>query len=126
MIVSMVIDSLGLCKVPTLAISANYDLELEAELVKAITGLDISVDELFFIGERLVNMEKLFNLRHSSDFHADTLPDFFINQPVTEGPAKGLRVNLEPMVQDFYHLMGWDAKGIPTPDTLRRLGLDLV
>ena len=126
MIVSMVIDSLGLCKVPTLAISANYDLVLEAKLIKAITGLDISVDELFFIGERLVNMEKMFNLRHSSDFHADALPDFFINQPVTEGPAKGQRVNLEPMVLDFYRRMGWDAKGIPTSETLRKLGLDFV
>jgi len=123
MIVSMVIDSLGLCKVPSLAISANYDLVLESQLLKAITGLDISADELFFIGERLVNMEKMFNLRHSSDFHADTLPDFFVNQPVTEGPAKGLRVNLEPMVQDFYYRMGWDVNGIPTPDTLRKLGL---
>jgi len=123
MIVSMVIDSLGLCKVPSLAISANYDLVLESQLLKAITGLDISADELFFIGERLVNMEKMFNLRHSSDFHADTLPDLFIDQPVTEGPAKGLRVNLEPMVQDFYQRMGWDVNGIPTPDKLRKLGL---
>jgi aldehyde:ferredoxin oxidoreductase len=124
MIVSMVIDSLGLCKVPTLAISANYDLVLESQLIKAITGLDLSVDELFRIGERLVNMEKMFNLRHSADFHADTLPDLFVNTPLTEGPAKGLRVNLEPMVQDFYHRMGWDVKGIPTPATLRKLGLD--
>jgi len=123
MIVSMVIDSLGLCKVPTLAISANYDLVLESQLIKAITGLDLSADDLFLIGERLVNLEKLFNLRHGSDFHADNLPDLFINQPLTEGPAKGLKVNLEPMVQDFYHCMGWDDKGVPTPDTLRRLGL---
>lgn len=125
MIVSMVIDSLGLCKVPTLAISANYDLVLESQLLKAITDLDISAEELFFIGERLVNMEKLFNLRHGSDYHTDTLPDFFINQPVAEGPAKGLRVNLEPMVQDFYRHMGWDVNGIPTSDTLQKLGLDL-
>jgi aldehyde:ferredoxin oxidoreductase len=90
-------------------------------------GLDTnSADELFIIGEHLVNMEKLFNLRHGSDFHIDALPDFFVNQPIAEGPAKGQRVNLEPMVQDFYHLMGWDAKGIPTSDTLRKLGLDLV
>ena len=124
MIVSMVIDSLGLCKVPTLAISANYDLLLESQLIKVITGLDLSAADLFFIGERLVNLEKLFNLRHSSDFHADTLPDLFINQPLTEGPAKGLKVNLEPMVQDFYNCMGWDDKGVPTPDTLQKLGLD--
>jgi aldehyde:ferredoxin oxidoreductase len=124
MIVSMVIDCLGLCKVPALAISGNYDLVLEAQLIKAITGLDLSVDQLFFIGERLVNMEKIFNLRHSADFHADTLPDLFTSQPLTEGPAKGLRVDLEPMVQDFYRRMGWDDKGVPTTDTLRNLCLD--
>ena len=124
MIVSMVIDSLGLCKVPALAISANYDLVLESQLIKATTGLDLSVDELFFIGERLVNMEKIFNLRHSADFHTDRLPDLFTNQALSEGPGKGLRVNLEPMVQDFYHRMGWDNKGIPTTETLRKLSLD--
>ena len=79
---------------------------------------------MFFIGERLVNMEKMFNLIHRADFHTDTLPDLFVNQPLSEGPAKGLRVNLEPMVQDFYRRMGWDVKGIPTPATLRKLGLD--
>jgi aldehyde:ferredoxin oxidoreductase len=84
----------------------------------------LSAADLFFIGERLVNLEKLFNLRHSSDFHADTLPDLFIKQPLTEGPAKGLKVNLEPMVQNFYNCMGWDDKGVPTSDTLRKLGLD--
>lgn len=124
MIVSMVIDSLGLCKVPALAISANYDLELESQLLRAITGMELPANEMFSIGERLVNMEKLFNLRHGSDFHADTLPDFFINQSIEEGPAKGLRVNLEPMIQDFYRQMGWDSKGIPAPDTLGKLGLD--
>jgi aldehyde:ferredoxin oxidoreductase len=97
---------------------------LESQLIKAITGLDLSIDELFFIGERLVNMEKIFNLRHSADFHTDTLPDLFTSQPLTEGPAKGLRVNLEPMVQDFYRRMGWDDKGVPTTDTLRNLCLD--
>jgi len=123
MIVSMVIDSLGLCKVPTLAISANYDLVHESQLIKAITGLDLSATELYFIGERLVNLERLFNLRHGSEFHADNLPELFINQPLTKGPAKGLKVNLEPMVRDFYDDMGWDDRGVPTPATLRRLGL---
>jgi aldehyde:ferredoxin oxidoreductase len=39
------------------------------------------------------------------------------------GPADGQVVELQPMLDEYYSIMGWDAKGIPTPERLRELGL---
>lgn len=123
MIVSAAIDSIGLCKVAALSIANHFDLEMEAELVRSITGIQISPQDFIRIGERIINMEKCFNLRHGATRGMDSLPDKFTKEPVPEGPAKGAMVNLEPMIADFYQAMGWDENGIPLPETLNRLGL---
>lgn len=124
MIVSAVVDSIGLCKVAMLSIANHFDLEMEAELVKSITGIEISPQDFIRIGERIINMEKCFNLRHGATRGMDNLPDKFTTEPVSQGPAKGTKVDLEPMIADFYRAMGWDDEGKPTPETLARLGLD--
>ena len=123
LIVSSIIDSLGICKVPALTIAGNFDLEKETRLIRALTGLDITKQRLLYIGERIVNMEKLFNLRFGATSDLDTLPEKFLNEPIGEGPSAGARVNLAPMVQDFYRIMGWDERGVPLPETLAELNL---
>ena len=123
MIVSSVIDSLGICKVPALSIAGNYDLEKETRLMNALTGLDISKEQLLRIGERVVTMEKMFNLRFGATADADTLPEKFLKEPIAEGPSAGAMVDLKPMVRDFYSKMGWDEQGVPLPDTLKAMGL---
>jgi aldehyde:ferredoxin oxidoreductase len=125
MIVSTVIDSLGICKVPALSIIGDFSLDMESRLVAAVTGLDISPEDLFAAGERIVNMEKIINLRQGSSPADDNLPDFFLNTSFEKGPIKGRKVNLAPMVADFYARMGWDAAGRPTEDTLKRFGLKI-
>ncbi len=123
MIVSTIIDSLGICKVPALTIAGNYDLEKETRLIRVLTGLDLTKERLLYIGERIVNMEKLFNLRFGATSDLDTLPEKFLNEPIGEGPSTGAKVDLEPMVQDFYRIMGWDELGVPLPETLATLNL---
>jgi len=123
LIVSSIIDSLGICKVPALTIAGNYDLEKETRLIRALTGLDIARKRLLFIGERIVNMEKLFNLRFGATSDLDTLPEKFLAEPIGEGPSTGARVELKPMVQDFYRIMGWDEQGVPRPETLAAFNL---
>jgi aldehyde:ferredoxin oxidoreductase len=39
------------------------------------------------------------------------------------GPAKGHVVELDPMLDEYYALVGWDTQGVPTPERLRELGL---
>ena len=123
LIVSSLIDSLGICKVPALTIAGNYDLEIETRLIRVLTDLNLDKKRLLHIGERIVNMEKLFNLRFGATSDQDTLPDKFLQESIGEGPSAGARVDLKPMVQDFYRSMGWDGEGVPLPETLAALGL---
>jgi len=126
MIVSAIIDSLGICKVPALSIAANFDLEKEVRLLRALTGLDLDKERLLYIGERIVHMEKCFNLRFGATAAADTLPKKFLQEPIGEGPSKGAKADLAPMIRDFYRSMGWDEHGVPFPETLSRFNLPLI
>jgi aldehyde:ferredoxin oxidoreductase len=124
LLVSAVIDSLGLCKVPVLAIVARFDLENESRLIKAFTGIDLSSEELFTIGERIINMEKLFNLARGATAEDDNLPEMFQSEKLENTAVKGEIVHgLQDMVQDFYNLMGWDEKGVPTKALLHQLNI---
>jgi aldehyde:ferredoxin oxidoreductase len=124
LIVSAVIDSLGICKVPALTIIGDFDLEKEAALTRTLTGLNISTPELFRIGERIVNLQKLINLKLGATSADDTLPDKFLHEPIGEGPARGQRIQeLASMVRAFYRRMGWDDDGVPTREKLAELGI---
>jgi aldehyde:ferredoxin oxidoreductase len=114
MCVNAVVDSLGICKVPALALLEDFDLQREAELTSAFLGETISADELFEVGERIATLERLFNLRHGATAADDTLPAMFTED--AEHP-----VAIEPMVQDFYVAMDWDPKGQPSRRSVQRL-----
>jgi aldehyde:ferredoxin oxidoreductase len=124
MIIGIVLDSLGLCKVPALCLIAAFDLEAEAALTSALTGRPISAVELFSAGERIVNLERLFNLKHGASCRDDRLPDLFFERDYNAGnePSKPAEW-MEPMVGEFYRLMGWDEKGCPTEQKLAELGI---
>lgn len=97
-----------------------------AKVLPLITGEEAfgSVDELMKIGERQINVKRLFNLREGLTVADDTLPKRFTKEPMPEGPGKGQIANLEIMLDDYYKLRGWDRKtGKIKPETLKRLGL---
>jgi len=125
MMVSSVIDSLGLCKVPALSIIGDFSLAMEARLIEVITGLDISKEDLFAIGERIVHMEKIINIRQGTSPADDSLPEMFLNTPIEKGPIQGRRIELAPMIAEFYDSMGWDADGRPTESTLQEFSLKI-
>ena len=124
MIVGSVLDCLGLCKVPALCLICTYDLVSEAELVSALSDRAVSVTELFMAGERVVNLERLFNLRHGTGVSDDRLPDMFFDKDYNAGiqPSKPAEW-MEPMKQQFYNIMGWDDTGHPTAEKLAELGI---
>ncbi|MDY7078976.1 MAG: aldehyde ferredoxin oxidoreductase family protein [Chloroflexota bacterium] len=127
MIVSAVLDALGICKVPVLSVVGDYSLENEAALTAALTGWDMDADELALVGERIINLERLFNLRHGASREDDDLPDRFTEERVSDpGPTQGMTVEIRRMVGDFYAAMGWDEEGHPTLDKLDELDLELV
>ena len=75
-------------------------------------------------GERIWNLERLFNLKAGLTKKDDTLPERLLNMPVPEGPAKGMVSRLPEMLPEYYQLRGWDENGIPTEQRLKELQLE--
>ncbi len=123
-IVGTVLDSLGLCKVPALCLICAFDLNMEAQLTAAVTGGSVSIRELFSAGERILNLERLFNLRQGAGVSDDRLPEMFFLKDYNSGetPSQPARW-MDPMRKEFYEIMGWDENGIPTMEKLTVLGI---
>jgi aldehyde:ferredoxin oxidoreductase len=80
-------------------------------------------EDMLKIGERIWNLERLFNNAAGFTRADDSLPPRILTEPLTKGASAGHVVDLEPMLNDYYQLRGWDTQGRPTPETLTRLGL---
>ncbi|HHV78827.1 MAG TPA: aldehyde ferredoxin oxidoreductase family protein [Firmicutes bacterium] len=113
------VDSAGICLFTTFAIGAP---EL-ADMLKYATGIDYTVERVLEVGERVWNLERLFNLAAGILADKDTLAPRLLNEPMPEGPAKGLVVKLGEMLPEYYKLRGWSDEGVPLEATLERLGL---
>jgi aldehyde:ferredoxin oxidoreductase len=124
MVICAVLDSIGLCKIPALTLVNEFDLVSEADLVSAVAGMPVTAEELFVIGERIVDIERLCNMRFGAESADDTLPAFFLEEPLLEGAVAGSSIDLETMIAEFYEAMGWSPQGVPTASTLRGLGLE--
>jgi aldehyde:ferredoxin oxidoreductase len=114
-------DSACLCIFPA------YGMTLKElwQLIKAATGFDYpTVTDLERVGERISTLARLFNVREGFSRPADTLPARNLVQPMTAGPAAGQVVELEPMLDEYYRLMGWDKDGVPTEARVADLSLD--
>jgi aldehyde:ferredoxin oxidoreductase len=125
-ILTCALDALGLCKVPALSLIGDFDLESEADLVRALTGMALDAADLLEAGERIVNIERLFNLEHGLDpDRDDRLPQrFYTAGCADEGPFL-TPDGFSAMLQDYYAAMGWDRLGHPRVETLCRLQLSL-
>ena len=94
------------------------------QLVVAATGLPYgSVKDLEQVAERIITLTRLFNLREGFGRRDDTLPARSLGEPVPAGPAAGETVSLEPMLSEYYKLMGWDEGGRPRSERSAELGL---
>jgi aldehyde:ferredoxin oxidoreductase len=95
--------------------------------VRAATGWDVTVGELLEIGERAVNLARMFNVREGFDRRQDKLPER-LHLPLEGGPLTGVSIDrdeFEAAVTALYTLKGWDPEtGAPTPACLERLGLE--
>ena len=94
------------------------------QLVTAATGVDYpTVADLELVGERISTLARVFNVRAGFVRQHDTLPARNLEQPLKGGPADGHVVELTPMLDEYYTIMGWDDNGIPTGGCLNRLNL---
>jgi aldehyde:ferredoxin oxidoreductase len=115
------LDALGVCVFPPH--NDGMGLNDLAELVSCTLGKPWTSDDLLETGDRIWNLERLFNLREGFTRADDTLPPRLLKEPMPAGPAKGHVVELEPLLEDYYKARQWDSHGVPTPEVLNKLGL---
>ncbi len=101
-------------------------MESSSALLSAATGEDLSVPKLYEIGERVLNIERLFISKAGFRRPDDRLPRRLLEEPLPDGPNRGKVVPIETLKDDFYLTCGWDPQtGIPKAETLQRLGIEL-
>ena len=96
------------------------------KLLGSATGVKehFDISNLWNIGERIFNLERMFNARDGIGGEYDTLPDRIVKEPLPAGGSAGLVFELETMLKDYYGARGWDLDtGIPTKKKLEELGL---
>ncbi len=93
--------------------------------INAATGWDLDLPDLMQIGHRIQVARLLFNLRHGIRPQDVSLPARARGEPpLAQGPLKGVHLDMDTMIQDFYQAMGYQARtGLPTPQLLQTLGL---
>jgi aldehyde:ferredoxin oxidoreductase len=120
-----VIDSVGLCKSGGTFVMAEFYWDDIAAALEAATGMDMPVDKLKRIGERIYNLQRCYNAWHGITRADDRLPRRFSDEPSPSGNARGQVIDLEPMLDEYYELRGWNLEtGWPTIEKLSELGLD--
>jgi len=130
-------DALGICKFSTVE---EYS-QMPADLLPGLESLGMAMTEekLLEIGERIVNLERLFNVRCGLTRQDDYLPKRFTTEPLPlyaneTDPVTGethlgqyLRsgqlYDFDGMLDRYYKLRGWNTQGCPEKDSLIRLGL---
>ena len=118
-------DILNTCK---FFMYAGIHIDHLAELLSAVTGWNIDGQELLKVGERVMNLQRLFNMREGFRRDDDLLPARMKQKPAFgfyEHEDQCAIKDFEGMLDEYYAARGWDAKtGIPIKEKLLELELD--
>ncbi len=117
-----VIDSIGMCKFVNFAIGDDFF----ARLMTSVTGVKYETQDLQLAGERIWNLERLYNLRAGFTREDDNLPPRFTEEPLKEGSSAGHVVHLDEMLEEYYRFRSWSEDGVPSQKKLKALGLDTL
>jgi aldehyde:ferredoxin oxidoreductase len=116
-----VIDASGMCNFICIVLSH----EALARLLNTAMGTDYNVTGMLRAGERIFNLQRIFNLKAGLTAKDDTLPKRMLEEPLPAGPFKGHVAELGKMLPEYYQLRGWDERGVPTRGKLDELGLSM-
>ena len=116
-----VVDSIGMCIFSTFGLGAQDFVDL----INAAFGKEeFTADTLMEAGDRIWTLEKLFNLKAGFSRKDDTLPERLLKDPMPAGPTEGHVHHLDVLLPEYYEVRGWDEEGVPTEETLKKLGLE--
>jgi aldehyde:ferredoxin oxidoreductase len=124
----------AVCDCPTLCAFvfdtalAAHALEHTAAVMNAVTGIELTPEEVQRVGERINNLARVFNVRAGFSRADDTLPTRVLTEPLKAGASKGHVVGVDEfnaMLDEYYLARGWDlATGVPSREKLAELGLE--
>ncbi len=118
-------NSIGLCLMMS-APNPPFKMPWIVDYLNAVTGWDVTVEELMRVGERATTMARIFNVREGFGPADDTLPERLFS-PLEAGALKGRAVDKQGFLESlhaYYDEAGWDsATGVPTPERLAALGI---
>lgn len=111
-------NAIGLCE-----FALNFERFPMLELFKAITGWTLKPEDLFTIGHRIQVLRHMFNAReHAIRFD---IPKRALGiPPLTKGSLANVTLHPRKAIKEYYKRLGLDETGVPTRETLERLGLD--
>ena len=120
-----IINSLGMCE---FMYWATPHVNVVPEFLNAITGWDVTIDELVKTGERISNLRQAFNIREGLNPLQFKVPDRLLGRPPQkEGPVAGVTVDEDTLAKEYMAAMDWDPKTAkPSKKKLQELGLDDV
>lgn len=124
-----ILDTLELCQFVWGPAWTLYGPTELVDMVKAVTGWDVSLYELMKVGERRINMMRAFNIREGFSRKDDTLPKKFFRPLVGTGPTAGTAIDkneFEKALDLYYQIMGWTNDGLPTRANFVDLGVEWV
>ncbi|WP_400164295.1 aldehyde ferredoxin oxidoreductase family protein [Brevibacillus sp. TJ4] len=111
-------DSMNICKFSSFSENAeNY-----AEQYSAMTGVQVTADDVMKIGERIYNLERHYNnLAGFNKREDDYLPKRFTEEPAT-GNSAGHVSQLDLMLDEYYQVRGW-VDGVVPEAKLKELNI---
>ena len=125
-------DSLGICVQSTgtyftQAQGEDAALNRLIELLKAVTGWDYSIDEVRLMGSKTANLLRVFDLKQGITSDLEYPSPRYGSAPSGEAAKQGsIIIHWKQMLPIFYKHMGWDANGVPLPETIEELGLSHI
>ncbi len=123
-------ESLVTCRLPW--IELGFELEWYSKFLKAATGVTLTLNDLYTVGDRIYALIRAFWIREYGgkwNRTMDTPPARWFKEPLTKGPLKGKHLDFDKyqqLLSWYYEARGWDERGIPRKETLEKLGLDYV
>jgi aldehyde:ferredoxin oxidoreductase len=116
-------DSTGLCLFATAGMVGG-GLDDVQPLLMAATGNGYAPFMFLAIGERIFNLQRLFNLKAGIKLEDEKLPDRFYNDPLPDGPNKGAKIDLKQTMDWYLSARGWDENRVPYYGKLKGLGIE--
>ena len=114
-----IVDSIALCS----TMRAGIPLDNLLKAYTTVTGIDHDITSFLKAAERIINLERMYNINLGLDRKHDTLPKRFLEETLPSGESKGQIVELDALLDDYYNVMGWSSNGVPKEEKLKELGL---